>query len=101
MGAFYALIGKASLVRVRADRRDACDDCMDCFEVCPEPEVIKPALKGARHDVGPVISSSACTNCGRCIDVCGKSVFRYGLRLDNQPGRARRATPFKAMEDYR
>jgi len=32
-------------VRVAAPNRKACDDCMDCFAVCPEPQVIRPALK--------------------------------------------------------
>ena len=53
---------------------------MDCFAVCPEPQVIKPALKGAKQNLGPAILSPNCTNCGRCIDVCSKSVFRFGLR---------------------
>ncbi|MDQ5877659.1 MAG: ferredoxin-type protein NapH [Pseudomonadota bacterium] len=87
VGAFYGLIGKLSPVRVSAPQRSACNDCMDCFEVCPEPQVIRPALKGAAKDgkagVGPVILSSACTNCGRCIDVCSKDVFRFGTRFNN------------------
>ncbi|MCK6386115.1 MAG: quinol dehydrogenase ferredoxin subunit NapH, partial [Zoogloea sp.] len=45
MGAFYGLLGKKSLVRISAANRKACDDCMDCFAVCPEPQVIRPALK--------------------------------------------------------
>lgn len=83
-GAFYSLIGKASLVRVNAARRAACNDCMDCFAVCPEPQVIKPALKGAAKGLGPVITSANCTNCGRCIDVCSKEVFGFGLRFINK-----------------
>ncbi|MDX1823718.1 MAG: quinol dehydrogenase ferredoxin subunit NapH, partial [Thiohalomonadales bacterium] len=47
VGAFYSLIGRFSLVRVSALRREQCNDCMDCFIVCPEPQVIRPALKGA------------------------------------------------------
>ena len=82
MGAFYGLIGSGALVRVSAVRRNACDDCMDCFEVCPEPQVIKPALKGAGKCVGPVILDINCTNCGRCIDVCAKDVFRYDSRFN-------------------
>ncbi|HAY28250.1 MAG TPA: quinol dehydrogenase ferredoxin subunit NapH, partial [Candidatus Accumulibacter sp.] len=39
----------------RASKRAACNDCMDCFEVCPEPQVIRPALKGAGKGIGPVI----------------------------------------------
>ena len=81
VGAFYGLVGSKSLVRVVADRRDKCDDCMDCFRVCPEPQVIKPALKGADKGIGPVISSRECTNCGRCIDCCPEDVFRFGSRF--------------------
>lgn len=80
VGAFYSLLGKWSPLRVSAIKREACNDCMDCFAVCPEPQVIRPALKGAKRNVGPVILSPNCTNCGRCIDVCSKDVFRFGLR---------------------
>jgi len=83
VGAFYGLIGRWSPVRVSASQRTACNDCMDCFEVCPEPQVIRPALKGEGKGVGPVILSPNCTNCGRCIDVCSKDVFRFGLRGNN------------------
>ena len=84
VGAFYGLIGAGALVRVRADQRARCDDCMDCFAVCPEPQVIKPALKGAVKGLGPVILGINCTNCGRCIDVCSKDVFRFGPRWPNR-----------------
>jgi ferredoxin-type protein NapH len=80
VGAFYSLIGRFSLVRVSALQREQCNDCMDCFIVCPEPQVIRPALKGAEEGIGPVIRDGACTNCGRCIDICSKDVFQFGLR---------------------
>ena len=80
VGAFYSLLGKWSPLRISAAKREACNDCMDCYAVCPEPQVIKPALKGAKQNVGPAILSPNCTNCGRCIDVCSKDVFRFGLR---------------------
>jgi ferredoxin-type protein NapH len=83
VGAFYSLLGFHSFVRVRADARIQCDDCMDCFMVCPEQQVIRPALKGADIGIGPVIISPNCTNCGRCIDVCAKDVFRFGSRFNN------------------
>ena len=83
VGAFYALLGRWSPLRVRAAKRQDCNDCMDCFEVCPEPQVIRPALKGEGKGVGPVILAPSCTNCGRCIDICGKSVFGYGFRGNN------------------
>jgi len=81
MGAFYGLAGRFALLRVSAAKRRACDDCMDCFVVCPEPRVIRPALKAAGQD-HPVILDRDCTNCGRCIDVCGRNVFRVTTRFD-------------------
>lgn len=83
VGAFYGHLGRRSLVRVRADQRAQCNDCGDCYDVCPEPQVIRPALKGAASGVGPVILDAACTNCGRCIDVCSKDVFGFGARFGN------------------
>jgi ferredoxin-type protein NapH len=81
VGAFYSLLALKSPLRVTAPRRAQCNDCMDCFAVCPEPQVIKPALKGAERGIAPVIVSPNCTNCGRCIDVCSQDVFRFGLRF--------------------
>lgn len=80
VGAFYSLIGKFSLLRVKLPARAACNDCMDCFAVCPEQQVIRPALKGI-NGAAPVILEESCTNCGRCIDVCSKDVFRFGIRF--------------------
>lgn len=81
MGAFYGLLGKTALLRVTADKRGACNDCMDCYVVCPEPQVIRPALKGVGQD-HPVILDQDCTTCGRCVDVCSKNVFRISTRFD-------------------
>ena len=83
VGAFYSLPGKFSVVRVQADKREQCNDCMDCFRVCPEHQVIRPALKG-EHGAGPVILAGNCTNCGRCIDVCAEDVFCFGTRFGNR-----------------
>ncbi len=80
VGAFYSVLGRWSPLRVSASKRSNCNDCMDCYAVCPEPQVIKPALKGEAKGLGPLILSPNCTNCGRCIDVCAKDVFRFGIR---------------------
>ena len=87
MGAFYSLIGKISLVRITTPGRQRCDDCMDCYKVCPEPQILKPVLKpnqdpltGAQ-DRAPVIIASTCTHCSRCIDVCAEDVFKFGNRF--------------------
>lgn len=84
VGAFYSLIGAFSAVRVRADQRQRCNDCMECYAVCPEPQVIRPALKGAEARLGPVVLSGNCTNCGRCIDICSRDVFNMGTRFHNR-----------------
>ncbi|MDH5409932.1 MAG: quinol dehydrogenase ferredoxin subunit NapH [Alphaproteobacteria bacterium] len=81
VGAFYGLVGHFALLRVNASARADCDDCMDCYAVCPEPHVITPALKGAKGGAGPVILSSDCSNCGRCIDVCDRIVFKFSTRF--------------------
>lgn len=83
VGAFYGLIGKAALLRVSAVRRSQCNDCADCYAVCPEPKVIKPALKGEPEGRSPIILASECTNCARCIDVCAKDVFAFRTRFSN------------------
>jgi ferredoxin-type protein NapH len=84
VGAFYGLLNRASLLRVSAAGRARCDDCMDCYAVCPEMHVIAPALKGARTGAGPIIAAADCTACGRCIDVCPHRVFRFTHRFDDR-----------------
>ena len=84
VGAFYGALNHAALVRVAAPGRARCDDCMDCYAVCPEMHVISPALKGERTGAGPVILSADCTACGRCIDVCPERVFRFTHRFDRR-----------------
>ena len=81
VGASYALIGSKSLLRVSARHASRCNDCADCYAVCPEPQVIVLPLKG-KQGHGPVITDRECTNCGRCIDVCAPRVFTYTHRFD-------------------
>ena len=90
VGAFYGLLGTRSLLRISARDRAACNDCMDCFAVCPEPQVITPALRGGAG-TSPVILSPDCTNCARCIDVCSKDVYRFATRFDRAPAAESRA----------
>jgi ferredoxin-type protein NapH len=48
-----------------------------CGFVCPEPQVIGPALHGAAHGRGPMVVSADCVRCGRCLDVCEEDVFGW------------------------
>lgn len=77
-GALFALLGKLSPIKVSAVNAKDCNNCMDCFVICPESQVIKPALKSKQ----PMITNSDCTLCGRCIDVCAPRVFQFTNRID-------------------
>lgn len=77
VGAFYGIVGKASLVRVAAARREGCTNCGACFQICTEPHVITPALKGTGSTL---ILSGDCVNCGSCIDACPVDVFEMTMR---------------------
>ncbi len=89
VGEAFGRVGACGLVRVATPRRDACDDCRDCYQVCPEPHVITPALKGADEGHRPVVLHHDCTNCGRCIDVCPQDVFAMGTRFVGTGAKAR------------
>ncbi len=98
MGAMYSLIGAPALVKVRTPNREQCDDCMECFEVCPEPKILPPALRqGMRQGLPAVVSSSLCTRCGRCVDICSKDVFAFGFLTTGKakPGEAGENAPGK------
>lgn len=82
-GAAYALLGSKPLLRVAATHSSRCDDCGDCYAVCPEPQVIVMPLKG-KEGHGPVITARECTACGRCADVCSTDVFRFTHRFDTR-----------------
>lgn len=80
VGAFYGLIGKASILRVSAEQRNDCTKCGDCFQVCPEPHIISPALFPVRETDTKFVSSMDCINCGRCMDICDEDVFTFTLK---------------------
>ncbi|WP_374432885.1 quinol dehydrogenase ferredoxin subunit NapH [Inhella sp.] len=82
-GAAYALLGSKPLLRVAATHSSRCNDCGDCYAVCPEPQVIVMPLKG-KQGHGPVITDRECTACGRCADVCTTDVFRFTHRFDTR-----------------
>jgi ferredoxin-type protein NapH len=93
VGACYGALGKTAILRVTAEKRALCDDCMDCFAVCPEPHVIPPALRGEKTGASPIILSGDCTLCGACVDACPERVFRYAHRFDHRLAGAAPAAP--------
>ena len=63
--------------------RNRCDRCMDCYNVCPEPQVLRLPLHGDAED-SQIVLAKDCITCGRCIDVCPENVFTFGSRFEKQ-----------------
>jgi ferredoxin-type protein NapH len=89
VGAFYGVLGRWSPLKVQATRRQDCTKCGDCFQVCPEPHVIAPALYGADKGLSPAIAHGDCIRCGRCIEQCEVNVFEFTLRPPGKPPSAK------------
>ncbi|MDO4627359.1 MAG: quinol dehydrogenase ferredoxin subunit NapH [Pasteurellaceae bacterium] len=81
IGATYGVIGAKSVIRVKVIDRKRCDNCMDCYNVCPEPQVLRSPLHG-KKDESLLVISQDCISCGRCIDVCAENVFTFSHRFD-------------------
>jgi ferredoxin-type protein NapH len=75
LGAFWSLVGRAGVLKVRYDTA-TCTRCGDCVRACPEPRVIQFQRAGARG----FIDGDGCTNCGRCIAVCPENSLALGPR---------------------
>ncbi len=71
LAAFLNLLGKFSLVSVKADE-SRCKIPMNIAEVCPEPNAIAAVINNR-------IASSDCTMCGACIDQVGGSSIFFGI----------------------
>ena len=58
LGAFYALLNKIAILRMKLDR-ESCISCGRCERICPmQVEVLKD------------INSAECIRCGRCVQNC-------------------------------
>ncbi|HYF80899.1 MAG TPA: 4Fe-4S binding protein [Symbiobacteriaceae bacterium] len=78
LGAFYGLLGRVALLRVRLDR-SACNKCGACVARCPMGAGV---LAGAVAGRGPAEAKpELCTRCGDCVGVCPSSALSYGVAL--------------------
>lgn len=74
LGAFHSFLGKFNSLKIKHDK-EACTDCNDCKVVCPEVQVL--GIIGKKDGF---ITYGACTNCGRCIDVCQDKALKYSFK---------------------
>lgn len=76
LGAFYALLNRVALLRMRLDR-ERCVSCGKCVAACPmQVEVLKN------------INSAECIRCGKCAKACPVGAIELraeGLRLKKEP----------------
>lgn len=82
IGAIYGVIGAKSLLRIKVVEQQKCDHCMDCYHICPEPQVLRAPLHGKNNESRFVLSKD-CISCGRCIDVCAEKVFIFSNRFNH------------------
>ncbi len=78
LGAFYGLTGGAGALGVTAIGRERCTRCMDCFHICPEPQVLRAPVLDKQSPA--LITGRDCMTCGRCVDVCAEEVFKITIR---------------------
>lgn len=74
IGAFYSLMGKYHWIKVQHTLEN-CTNCMECFKVCPEPQVLKIIGKESGS-----IKNAECTNCGRCIEACHDHALKFIIK---------------------
>lgn len=72
LGAFYSGASHFSLIKVKHEV-EKCTMCMKCFAVCHEEQVLD--LIG--NDSGFI--KGACSNCGRCVEVCDDHALRFKI----------------------
>ncbi|MBM3152968.1 MAG: quinol dehydrogenase ferredoxin subunit NapH [Gammaproteobacteria bacterium] len=75
LGAFYGLVGKTALIRVRFDK-NTCTHCGECAKICPEPQVLN--LK--KLEERGYVFSGECSNCGRCTPICPEGSLKFDFK---------------------
>jgi ferredoxin-type protein NapH len=74
LGAFYALLGRFSFLKIKYDAQK-CVSCMNCKTICPEKQILEPIGKNKDS----FILDIECTKCGRCIEVCNDNALTFSV----------------------
>lgn len=78
-GAFYALLGKKSLMTVKIDH-DKCVECDDCFNVCMVDEVLNDPVLNEKD----YVLDGSCSNCFNCIDSCPEDALSISFNFKRE-----------------
>jgi len=73
LGAFYSVVGRFAILKVM-HKKDNCTNCLKCFDVCHEPQVLSIINKS-----DGIIKSGECSNCARCIEICEDNALNFSL----------------------
>lgn len=77
LGAFYALISKFSIFRIKHNSQK-CTKCNKCKLVCPENQVLNLVGKA------DFIVKSECISCGRCVEICEDNALKFSIFKDKK-----------------
>lgn len=72
LGAFWAIVSKFSLIRVKYNV-DKCTKCHKCKEVCPEITPLE--VVGKKNG----FVNSECISCGRCVEACNDGALNFSI----------------------
>lgn len=80
VGATYGLLNPIALLKIKTDK-SRCNKCGACTAVCHVPEALAPLFSPDEKAI--YITSTDCTLCGRCIDVCSENGLAFYNRIKN------------------
>ncbi|MDR1528871.1 MAG: NapH/MauN family ferredoxin-type protein [Burkholderiales bacterium] len=80
VGATYGLLNPITLLKIKTDK-SRCNKCGACTVVCHVPEALAPLFSSDEKE--KYITSTDCTLCGRCVDVCSENGLAFFNRIRN------------------
>ncbi|MCK8824808.1 4Fe-4S binding protein [Fuchsiella alkaliacetigena] len=75
LGAFYSLLGSKRLLRLQINHL-GCSECYICEDSCAWGAGLLEPLINKEETIN---SSWACTNCGKCIDLCPETALEFSF----------------------
>jgi len=80
VGTTYGFLNPMALLKIKVDK-SRCNDCGACTAVCHVPKALAPVF--SKDEKAIYMTSTDCTLCGRCIDVCDENALTFFNRIKN------------------